>query len=65
MEYNDNHVEFEGTNRIHTNYTGGGDITADDLFVTGDVVTPPATVTGKDYDAAMAYQDKTTLVNQK
>ena len=61
--YNDNHVDFEGSNFIKTKYTGGGPINDDDLFATGEVSKSPPKK-GAGYDTAMVYHDKTSLANQ-
>lgn len=63
VAYNDNHVEFADSHILTTKYSGGAELEADNLFVAGDT-TDGAPAGAKQYDAAMVFQDATTLVNQ-
>lgn len=62
--YNDNHVEFEGTNVLTTSYTGGIEQADDNLFIAGDTETGAPTG-AKNYDAAMVFHNATSLVSQQ
>lgn len=70
VAYNDNHVEFEGTNLLRTQYQGGRVLVDDDLFTTGDGRTNGAadsatsTLSTGD-DAAMVFHDDNSLTNQE
>lgn len=58
--YNDNHVEFTGTNLLTTFYTGGAEMTADDLFAEDTNANGEA-----GFDAAMVYHDPVSYTNQR
>jgi len=61
--YNDNHVQFETTNVIKTEYALKGEVAADNLFADSDIAIDNGKQT-KNADAAMVFMAGDSYVNQ-